>query len=321
MRLIKGIENLGQKFIRPVVAIGIFDGVHLAHQRIIQQVVRRAKSIKGTSLVITFNPHPASMFSGRGKPVALITSVGHRINLLRNLGVDIVLLLDFNKDFAGTGAADFAQRILIDKIGTSGLIVGKGFHFGRARSGTIVLLKKLLKPSDVKLEQINPIKKNGKIISSSKIRALIQKGRIKQANAFLGRRFSILGKVRAGRARGRLLGYPTANIAPEQEVIPERGVYAVWVKLHHQFFPGILNIGLRPTFATKGNSPDTIEVHIFNFRKKIYGRKLEIFFAQRIRPEKRFASIAKLLAQIRKDELRAKRILKSTHLTPPKSRT
>ncbi len=339
MKLIGNIEGLKGKLKKPFLTIGMFDGVHLAHQSIIKEVVRKAKASEGTSIVLTFSLHPSKILK-KWPTASLITSLAHRIDLIKRLGVDICLLLDFNKEFSRMPAKDFIKHILIDVIGINYLAVGQGFRFGKDRAGTYSLLRKFSKMHGFKLRRINSVKINGKIISSSRIRAFIQRGKINQAAGLLGRDFSILGKVTKGNARGRILGYPTANIAPLQEIVPLAGVYAVFVKLDNKIFPGILNIGKRPTFRqetsclaspdtqdfslrsfsgwesalsfpipSKKITSDTIEVHIFNFRKNIYGRKLEVFFIQRIRPEKKFSSREELVKQIKKDELKVKKNL------------
>jgi riboflavin kinase/FMN adenylyltransferase len=321
MKVIIGIKNFRQRFKRPVLTLGMFDGLHLAHQRIIKEVVRQAKILNGTAIVMTFSPHPLRIIKKRSITAPLITSLEHRIDLIRQLNVDVCLLIDFDRGFSQIPAKEFIKHILVDKIGIDYLIVGQAFRFGKSGRGSLLLLKRLSKIYGFKLCTVNPVKINGKIISSSKIRILIQKGRVKQANRFLGREFSILGKVKKGSARGRILGYPTANIEPEQEVLPACGVYAVFVKLDKKIFSGILNVGHRPTFKTEKQLSPTIEVHIFNFRKKIYGKRVEVFFVQRIRPEKRFATHTALLAQIKKDEVQARRILKeekSFHKSFPK---
>jgi riboflavin kinase/FMN adenylyltransferase len=310
MKLIKGLKGLRKKYKNVVLTIGMFDGVHRAHQNIIKQVIYQARKIKGTSMVLTFDPHPLKLLKGY-TDVPLITSCAHRIELIRQLNVDVCILLDFNKQFSKISAKKFIQDILINTLRIKYLIIGRGFRFGRQREGTFSLLRSLSKNSNFTARRISPIKIRGKIISSSKIRSLIQKGRIEQANRFLGRSFSLLGKVKKGSAQGRILGYPTANIEPQEKLIPARGVYVVTVKIKSDILPGILNIGRRPTFWSKKRSSVTIEVHIFNFCKKIYGRNIEIFFVKRIRSEKKFVSHQALLAQIKKDERMAKSILKA----------
>jgi len=308
MKVIKGVSNLREKFTNPVLTMGIFDGVHLAHQKIIKAVLSQARLLKGTAIILTFNMHPLKVFRGHSA-VPMITSLEDRINLIRQLGADVCIVLDFDKRFSRIPAQDFLKHTLIDTIGIKYLIVGQGFRFGRARRGSFALLERLSKIYGFRKRRINTLKIGGKTISSSNIRSLIRKGKIEEASRLLGRRFSIHGKVKRGSARGRLLGYPTANIAPPGELVPARGVYAVLVKLDNKIFPGILNIGTRPTFRAKKRSfqiIQIIEVHIFNFHKKIYNRNLKVFFIQRIRGEKKFASEQALLEQIKRDEFKAK---------------
>ncbi|UCB56602.1 MAG: bifunctional riboflavin kinase/FAD synthetase [Candidatus Omnitrophota bacterium] len=315
MKVIRGIKNLKKKLKKPVVTIGIFDGVHLGHRRVIREVVRQAKASKGTSVVITFHPHPLKILQDPDV-ASLITSLEHRIDLIRQLGADVCLILDFNKGFSRIPAKRFIKNILVERLSINYLILEKGFRFGRQRKGSFELLEKSSRIYGFKVKRIGPVKKNGRIISSSRIRALIQEGKVKQANRLLGRVFSIFGKVEKGNAWGRRLGYPTANIVSLQEIVPLPGVYAVKILVDKKIFPGILNVGWRPTFYAERKLNQTIEVHIFNFSRRLYGKRLEVFFVRRIRPEKRFPSHKTLLTQIKKDEQRARIILK-TRTSPP----
>lgn len=311
MKVIQDIEKFKQRFKNPVLTIGMFDGVHLAHQRIIKNVAQTAKTIKGTSLVLTFTPHPLKVLKKCGV-IPLITTLEQRIDLIRQLNVDVCLLLDFNQRFSNIPAENFVKDILVDILKINYLIVGEKFSFGREKKGGLTLLKKLSKTHGFRMRRIQSIKAGGKIVSSSRIRALIQEGRVGEANKLLGRKFSIIGKVNRGNARGRILGYPTANVISEHEVIPSRGVYAVLVKINQQILPGISNIGWRPTFHFQKGCADAIEVHIFNFNKNIYNKPIEIFFIQRIRSEKKFLSPQALLAQIKKDERKATEVVRKS---------
>ena len=316
MKLINNLKKLKGKYKSPVLTIGMFDGVHLAHQRIIRAVIQEAKKIKGTSLVLTFSPHPLRVVK-KFPPTPLITSLAHRIKLIAALGVDVCLLADFNKEFARISARDFIKDILVDIIGVKYIIVGEGFRFGKNAGGNFFLLERLSKIYNYKIKEIKIIKSAAAGISSTRIRALIHKGKIEMARKLLGRNFSIYGRVKKGNARGQVLGYPTANIEAEQEIIPAHGVYAVLIQLDNKFFRGLLNIGTRPTFAGKNKLSAVSEVHIFNFQKCIYGKRLEVFFIKRIRSEKKFASQEALLAQIKKDEQQARLILQKQK--PPAS--
>jgi len=310
MKVIKGISNIRLKFKNPVVTLGVFDGVHLGHKKIIADAIRRAKALRGENVVITFDPHPLKAFYNKNM-APLITSLSHRINLIESLGADVCLILNFDRRFSKITAQEFIKRFLVRKIGVRCVVVGQGFRFGRRKQGNFSLLKKLSRQCGFSTHLVKAVRKDLKIISSSKIREFIQKGKVKEAAKFLGRNFSIYGKVKGGHARGRILGYPTANIEPEQEIVPLYGVYAVLVKLNNKIRPGILNIGNRPTFGNQKKSSSVVEVHIFNFHKRIYGKKLEVFFLQRIRAEKKFSSKEALLLQIKKDELKVRKILKS----------
>ena len=314
MRVIRSIKGFAQEFKRPVLTMGIFDGVHLAHQKIIRETVRQARTLKGRSIVLTFKPHPLKNFKGLSAS-SMITSLERRISLIRRFNVDACLVLDFNKRFSQIRAQDFIKRFLVDAIGVNYVIIGEGFRFGRNRNGSFFLLKKLSKIYGFKTRQIKTLKLNGQIVSSSKIRSLIQKGKLKQANRFLGRNLSICGRIKKGSARGRILGYPTANMEPPKGLVPLNGVYAVFIRLNNQIFPGILNIGIRPTFSADGDCNNIIEAHIFDFCNQIYGKEMQVFFIQRIRSEKKFVSKEALLKQIRKDEIKAKKALRS--IKPP----
>ncbi|MFH1045418.1 MAG: bifunctional riboflavin kinase/FAD synthetase [Candidatus Omnitrophota bacterium] len=306
MRIIKNIQNLRGKLKCAVVTLGVFDGVHLAHQYIIRRVVNQAKNSQGTSVVLTFDPHPVKVL-GKNTRVPLITSLNHRVQLIRDLGVDACVIVPFVKKFSYLSAEQFVAQILVRKIGVKRLVLGQDFRFGRNKKGSLALLEKLSQRYSFTVEKIKPLTLEGEVIRSSRIRTLLEKGQIRQANMLLGRPFSILGKVTQGKSRGRLLGYRTANIIPEQEVIPRRGVYAVRVKINGEVLPGMVNIGLRPTFDQKNDV--VIEAHIFGFSKNIYRKKLEVFFVERIRSEKHFHSSRALQAQIRRDEHQAKVIL------------
>ncbi|MCQ9207861.1 MAG: bifunctional riboflavin kinase/FAD synthetase [Omnitrophica bacterium] len=309
MKVIRDIKNTRHKFKKLVLTIGMFDGVHLAHQKIIKEVVRQAKRIKGTSMVLTFAPHPLRILKSPAA-TSMITALEHRIEALRQLNVDVCLLMNFNKEFSKISAGDFIKCFLVNKLGIDYLIVGQGFRFGSQRGGSFSLLEKLSKICGFKIREMKSVKINNQIISSSRIRSFIRQGKVEEAGVFLGRHFSIHGKVKKGTMRGRILGYPTANVESTQELIPACGVYAVKVKLNNKVLSGMLNIGFRPTFGPKKKPHCVIEVHVFNFRNKIYGQQLEVFFIQRIRSEKKFAAPGALLVQLKKDELKAKQLLK-----------
>jgi riboflavin kinase/FMN adenylyltransferase len=309
MKVIKGFSNFPSNIKRPVVALGVFDGVHKGHQKIIREAIKKAKAINGTSVVLTFDPHPLKLL-GRETSIGLITSLKHRVELIRSLKADICVIVNFNRYFSRISAQNFVRQILIDAMGISCLVIGRDFRFGKNKSGSLALLQKLSKEQGFTIKNVKPLRISRRAVSSSLIRKLITKGAINQANRLLGRNFSLSGEVTKGNARGRFLGFPTANIEPEQEIIPLQGVYAVRVKIERKMYNGVLNIGRRPTFDFEKKRHPVIEVHISSFSKNIYGKKLEIFFVKRIRPERKFPNHEALKKQIKRDELAALRILK-----------
>jgi riboflavin kinase/FMN adenylyltransferase len=299
MKIIYGIDNIG-KIKKPVVALGVFDGVHRGHRRILKAAAQKAQAIAGTSVVLTFWPHPQKQAS--------LYSLEHRLRLIAELGIDICVVINFTGSFSGIPAEDFIKNILADKIGARYVYVGKDFRFGRKAQGDFNLLRRIGEDCGFQARGINIIKVKGRAISSTLIRRLIRQGEIKQAEKLLSRPVSILGTVIKGTAVGRILGFPTANINPHHEVIPAAGIYAVKIIFGRDKFKGSCYIGNRPTLELK-NKKVNIEVHIFNFKKNIYGKYLEIQFVKRIRPDRKFSSLKLLAGQIQKDVAICRRLL------------
>ncbi|MDD5128225.1 MAG: bifunctional riboflavin kinase/FAD synthetase [Candidatus Omnitrophica bacterium] len=289
------------RFKNPVVALGVFDGLHRGHRNILKSAVSKAKQIKGTSIVLTFSPHPQKEKS--------LYSLEHRLRLISELGIDVCIVINFNAQFARMAAGNFIAKILIRKIGCRFVYIGENFHFGKDAAGDYKLLSWWAKESHFSLKIFKVIKSLGRPISSTAIRSLIKKGRIKEAQRLLGRRVSVLGSVIRGSRIARGLGFPTANINPHHEVIPPPGIYAVRISLAFQEYSGVCYIGRRPTVGFKKN-PIQIEVHIFDFHKDIYGRFMEIQFVKLIRPDKKFVSLKDLSNQIKKDIVSCRNILK-----------
>lgn len=304
MKIIHGIRNLNKKFKNPVVTIGSFDGVHLGHRKILVSLVKRAKRINGTSVVITFDPHPARVLRPKNSPPLLI-SLEHRIRLIEASGVDVILIIQFTRAFARLNAGDFVKKVLVGRLGAKEVLVGKGFAFGRNKFGKGPFLRRLNKKYGIRVTEVSQARGRRQPISSTRIRRLITKGNIREASQLLARRVCILGTVRKGVQRGRILGFRTANIDPHHEAIPPSGVYAVTVKVGGKMFGGVLNIGRRPTFY-KYSDP-TVEVHIFRFKGSIYNKDIEVGFIKKLRDEKRFSSQCALVSQIRLDEKKAKK--------------
>lgn len=307
MKIIHNLSNLKRPAKGTIVTVGVFDGVHLGHKKIIKRVVSRARDSGLKSVVLTFDPHPLKVLSP-GLEVPSLISLKHRLEMLESLGVDYCIILHFTRKISLLSAETFVKKILSDKLNLKEIYVGENFFFGKGAVASIDALKKLSKRFAFKVVPVRPIKILGKTVSSSLIRDLIIRGDVSRASKFLGRPVSVLGTVVKGARRGRILGFPTANIDPHHEAVPPCGVYAVMVKLDDKVFKGILNIGTRPTFYGHRREP-AIEVHIFDFNKKIYGRDIEVIFLKKMRDERKFSDQDLLAAQIKKDALTAQCIL------------
>lgn len=291
---------------KTIVTIGVFDGVHRAHQKIVRRVVRKARARGQSSVLITFYPHPANILNP-SKKVPQLISLDHRLRLLKELGLDCVIVLRFTKKLSRMAPPAFIVKVL-GKLHASEVVVGSNFFFGRGKNGSLDDLERFSREYGYKVSRINILKIAGKAVSSTWIRSLILRGELKKASKFLLRPVSVLGTVVKGRKKGRIIGYPTANIDPHHEAVPPSGVYAVKIKLKTKTYNGLLNIGTRPTFSDEGRDP-TIEAHILGFKKSIYGEDIEVMFVRKIRQEKRFKDVRGLRSQIKRDEAHAKKIL------------
>jgi len=305
LKIIYGISNI-KKFNKPVAALGVFDGMHRGHREIIQCAVRQARKIRGTSLALTFWPHPQKEGS--------LYSLEHRLRLIAELGIDVCIVVNFNRAFAGISADDFIAKILVKKIGVSFVCVGKNFRFGRSALGDYKKLAQGAKKYDFRIKALKVLRFAGRPVSSTVIRKLIKKGEIEEAQRLLGRPVSVLGSVIKGSSLGRLLGVPTANINPHHEVIPPPGIYAARIFLSGRLYEGACYIGTRPTIHSRNRSM-RIEVNVFGLHKDIYGRFLEIRFVKLIRPDKKFPSLEALSGQMKKDIHACRRLLKGRFST------
>ncbi len=306
IKIIRGLEGI--KKVRPnlVLTIGNFDGVHIGHQRIMERVVETARAIGGSSMAMSFDPHPVKVLSPERAP-SLMTPPEEKARVMGLLGIERLLLVNFNREFAGLEPDDFIQRILVEKLHPVWIVVGHNYAFGRAKKGTTELLRKRGKKYGFKLTVVRNVRLKGQVVSSSRIRALLEKGRVDEAAPLLGRQYMIEGVVEKGAGRGsRLLGYPTANIFSPHELIPKEGVYAVKTRLRGRIYNGVMNIGTNPTFNGGRLSP---EIFIMDFKGGILGESLSVYFVKRIRDEKKFPSADALKTAISKDVLEAKLIL------------
>ncbi len=301
MIVIEHTEDIEKPFHKAVVTIGNFDGVHIGHQSLFHQVIQKAEAIGGTSVAITFEPHPLRVLTQDQHP-PLITLYEQKKELIAATGLDALVCLPFTLDLAAMPARAFVEDLLVKRIGMRAIIVGRDYSFGRGREGDIGLLQTLgadLGYDVVVADWITAAHASKDRISSTRVRELVMEGRLAEARQLLGRHYQIRGTVVAGRNRGgKLLGFPTANVQLYDELCPQTGIYAVTIDLEGQFLQGVANIGYSPTFD---DHLFTVEVHILDFAADIYGRKIKINFLQRIRDEIKFESLEALSDQIRRD--------------------
>ena len=302
MKVFYGLAQIKERIRNPVVAIGIFDGLHLGHQKLIEKAQKRAKAIKGEVVVLTFFPHPVHVL--RPEVYApLIVSLAYRLRLIKDVGVERCLVVRFLKKFSQLGANNFIERYLVKGLGAKEVVVGDDFRFGKNREGDLKNFKRAEKEGNFSLSVVSTSFNGKKTTGSSRIRSLVARGDLKKSKALLGRPVSVLGQVVRGDSRGETLGYPTANINPSKEVIPPSGVYIVNVIYNNNCYHGLANVGRRPSF--KRISKVNIEVHIFDFKKNLYGKEIIVQFLKKIRNEIAFQSEDELVRQIQKDEKKA----------------
>jgi riboflavin kinase/FMN adenylyltransferase len=291
----------------PVVTIGNFDGVHRGHQILFEMVRERAEALGGTSVVVTFEPHPIKVMSPK-KLKPLITVLEQKKELVASQKIDILILIRFTLEFSDISARDFVKEILVNKVGIKEIVVGYDYAFGHNREGNIQLLREMGQEFNFEVHEVAPIYAGKTLVSSTSIRNLIIEGRLSDANRLLGRSYQIRGEVIEGKKRGKsLLGYATANIRLPEGLIPREGVYIVTVELEDKAFEGLTNIGYNPTFKEEGLS---IETHIFGLSTTIMHKQIKINFLKRLRDEITFASAAELSQQIERDIGEAQRFFK-----------
>ena len=284
------------------LTVGSFDGIHLGHQQILQELKRQAKDCNCLEVLITFHPHPKFIVGLLKKQkVELLTPLEEKLKILNDLRHPAVLVIPFTKEFSQISYRKFVEDILVNKLKLKKIVVGHNHAFGKNREGHSKQLKELGNLFNFSVTVIQPFYYEGDIVSSSRIRKSLSEGNVELAQQLLGRSYNIQGTVERGEQRGRIIGYPTANIkhTDPNKIIPHHGVYAVDIKLKNIRYKGMMNIGNRPTFNF---DPLTLEVHIFNFTGSIYGEEIEIFFKKFIRKEKKFSTAEKLRSQIMKDK-------------------
>ena len=308
MLIIRGMGEITAELKGAFVTIGNFDGVHLGHRYIFARMIEEARQVGCKAVVISFDPHPKMILHPDKRPFYLISTSEEKIGMLGEIGIDAYIILPFSLEYAQTTAEEFVRDVLWERLRIRKIIIGHDYTFGRGKQGNEAFIAAEGRKLGFAVEAMNAFRIGEEIVSSTKIREAILKGDVGFAAMLLGRPYNISGRVVPGDQRGLELGFPTANVEANKELLPVKGVYAVRCVLRGKSLDGVLNVGFNPTFS---GGKLTIEVHIFDFHVNIYGETLEVLFSGRIRDEIRFAGPKELIAQINKDISQARRILSS----------
>ncbi len=315
MRTVPGSGALEEALTRPIVTVGNFDGLHLGHRAILDVVVRRARDLAGDAVVYTFDPHPRKVLHPDRAP-HLLTTLDQKLELLEEAGVDVVVVEPFTADFARTPAESFIREQLNQRIRPMEVYVGYDFHFGRDREGSMRLLTELGPLLGFSVTIIPEVTVDEGDVNSTRIRELLAASRLEEASVMLGRPYTVRGVVVEGDRRGRSLGFPTANLDPENEILPAAGVYAGRLRFldsgepsRGDVFPAVINVGTRPTFDDSGRI--VAEAHLIDFEGAVYGRRVELSFRYHLRAERRFTDVEALKDQIGADVAEGRRRLEA----------
>ena len=284
-----------------VLTIGTFDGIHLGHQNIIEEVKKNATAYGARNFVVTFNPHPRKILS-EASNIKILSTLREKMTTLENLGVENLYVIEFTKEFSQLTAESFFSNYIINGIGIKEIIIGYDYHFGKGKGGSVETLMKMGKENDFSVSQIEEVKVKGNTVSSTKIRKALIEGDIQLASTYLGGHYSFSGVVVSGDRRGRTLGFPTANIQLDdpEKLLPALGIYVVEILIGGSNFFGLLSVGKRPTFYNEGAIVP--EVYIYDFDEDIYGEYITINIIERLRGEEKFSSAEELIKQMNKDK-------------------
>ena len=301
MRLFHGTDNA--KIARPtVLTLGVFDGLHLGHQLIMKTVVERARATGAVPTVITFDPHPRALLHPESAP-PLLQTFDQKIEALGVLGIEQTIVIHFDKAFAQIRAEDFLRTVIADRLHAQEVYLGCGFAFGHGREGNIDLLRTVSQSLGFFADEVPELRLRGRRVSSSRIRELLQQGKVNIARRMLGRPYGVEGRVVRGAERGATLGFPTANLHPHNRVIPRNGVYVTATLIDGQWRRSVTNVGTRPTFGSDNES--SVETFVMDWSGDLYGDVVRVRFLHRLRDEKKFSSIDELKSQIERDVARA----------------
>lgn len=292
-----------------VITVGTFDGVHAGHRVLMDTVRRKAEERDARSVIVTFDPHPREIINPGDAGIKLLTTLPERREILEELGIDVLLVIPFDRDFSLLTAQEFVRGIIYEKVGVSEFVIGYDHHFGRDREGTIETVERLGKTLGFKAHVVSRQEVGDHTVSSTAIRkAISEEGNMRRAAEMLQRPYRLSGTVVHGDKRGKKIGFPTANITPldPRKIIPQKGVYTVQVRLGDQKLNGMMNIGERPTFDGEGQ---TLEVNLFDFDSTIYGKTMQVLFIERIRGEQKFDGVVELVSQLKDDKQKSLQIL------------
>ena len=307
MEILRSIPELAHLTGPLFLAIGVFDGVHRGHQAVISTSAEHAKSANGTPVVVTFDPHPMKVLRPREAP-HLLTATQHKIRLIRQLGVQHLLVIKFDKAFAATAPEDFVQQLVMRSKPLREICVGHEWSFGKGRRGNLALLRKLGAQFDFEVVGIPAVTLgNGEPVSSTAIRHAVEAGDLAKAAEMLGHQYTILGTVVRGERLGKKIGFQTANLSAHSEQFPPNGVYFAQATLDGVIYPGVVNLGHRPTVSS-GKSERVLEIHLLDFDHEIYGKDLEVRFVRYLRAEQKFENLGALARQIEFDVQQARQL-------------
>ena len=312
MQIHQGFQQL-PNFSKSVITVGTFDGVHAAHKKILQQLAILANEINGESVLVTFHPHPKHVLQSSQSDLQLLSTVEEKIELLKDCGIQHLVIVPFTFDFAKISATDYIEQFLVNNFHPKKIVVGFNHHFGNNRVGNLTMLRNAGLKDDFEVIEMEKQMEDEITISSTAIRNFLLEGNISEANKLLGREYLMMGKVVEGKKLGRTIGFPTANIEVlnEHKLIPTDGVYVVEVLIGTGLHKGMMNIGNRPTV---GGTNRTIEVNLFDFDKNIYDETAKIFFHERIREEKKFNGLEELKVQLNSDMIYSLDFFKTKNL-------
>jgi riboflavin kinase/FMN adenylyltransferase len=291
--------------VHPVLALGNFDGLHRGHLKIVERVRRGAVEHGGTPMAMTFDPHPPRVVRPDKAPPLLMT-LPQRLDALERAGMRAVAVVRFTRELSQWEPEMFVRTVLVDWLHVSEVWVGANFLFGHDRSGNFSLLRTLGQRYGFRADKIDPVRYKEFVVSSTRIRRLVAEGRVDEAGALLGHSYALAGTIVEGRRRGRELGFPTANLRTDNELIPPHGVYATTLTVDGIVHAAITNVGVNPTFGDHGAT--TIETHVLHYNRELYGQRVQLGFVQRLRDERRFDDVDALRAQIEADCRRAERL-------------